>query len=288
MSSMGIVHVGHFKFVFRSQGMEPNIEKLRVFDQLKSNMGFFSFALRTAKKISKSPPKSFHVWNMNIFFIRSEVIPMEMQLERWARLPKKIWRFLVARHGMKARLYQSSFPTVVVVMGTRPLRDGEEFWFEQIRPNFMYMWLDAFAALPLATEGARIPNPRLCRAITFTGKEIVYLSTEELVDSLECKLSPSHNRFAGVLHNLGVDPDVKKPKRVSKNKATTTGAATVKKTMVAKVTSDTGSQKGITRFRQSNLEAFVLVADSLEDLHVIGGKPQGGATRGSGSAGSKG
>ncbi|MFS7998840.1 hypothetical protein Hanom_Chr12g01158751 [Helianthus anomalus] len=105
----------------------------------------------------------------------------------------------------------------------------------------MYTRLDAFAALPLATEGAHIPNPRPCRAITFTGKEIVYLSTEESVDSSECKLSPSHNQFAGVLHNLFVDPDVKKPKRVSKNKATTTGGAAVKMTMVAEVTSDARS-----------------------------------------------
>ncbi|KAF5782568.1 hypothetical protein HanRHA438_Chr11g0510141 [Helianthus annuus] len=48
------------------------------------------------------------------------------------------------------------FPTFAGVMGTRPLRDGEEFWLEQIRPNFMYALLDAFAAPPLATEGVRI------------------------------------------------------------------------------------------------------------------------------------
>ncbi|MFS7998839.1 hypothetical protein Hanom_Chr12g01158741 [Helianthus anomalus] len=71
MSSMGMVHVRHFKFVFRSQGMEPNIEKIRVFYQLKSNMGFFSIALRTAKKILKIPPKSFHDWKMKFFFIRA-------------------------------------------------------------------------------------------------------------------------------------------------------------------------------------------------------------------------
>ncbi|KAF5758815.1 hypothetical protein HanRHA438_Chr16g0746181 [Helianthus annuus] len=147
-------------------------------------------------------------------------------------------------------------------MGTRPLRDGEEFWLEQIRPNFMYTRLDVFATPPLATEGARIPNPRPCRAITSTRKEIVYLSSEELVDSSECKFSPSHNLFAGVLHNLGVDPDEKKPKRVSKKKAATASGAAVKKTMVAEVTSDAGSQKG--------------------------GKPQGGAARGSRSVGSKG
>ncbi|MFS7987398.1 hypothetical protein Hanom_Chr11g01022201 [Helianthus anomalus] len=64
--------------------------------------------------------------------------------------------------------------------------------------------------------------------------------------------------FAGLLHNLGVDPDEKKQKRISKKKVATAGGAAVKKKTY---------------------------------LYVIGGKPQGGTmttTQGSGSAGSKG
>ncbi|KAM0049889.1 hypothetical protein Hdeb2414_s0008g00291241 [Helianthus debilis subsp. tardiflorus] len=175
--------------------------------------------------------------------------------------------------GQEATLYQSAFPTFTGVMGTRPLRDGEEFWQEQIRRNFMYAWLEAFVAAPLATEGARIPNPRPCRAITSVGKRLSIFPV------------------SSVLHNLGVDPDEKKPKRVSKKKAATAGGATVKKTEVTDATSDAGSHKGITCFIQINLEDFVMVVDSLEDLHVIGGKPQHGmmaTSRGSGSAVSKG
>ncbi|KAJ0441463.1 hypothetical protein HanIR_Chr16g0798041 [Helianthus annuus] len=244
---MGMVHVRHFEFVCRSQGMESTMEKFRIFYQLQSNMGFFSFALRTAKKILISPPKSFHDGKMKFFFICAEVIPMAMQFRAMGPIAKEDmtiprgatwyeglmvlpnWVFdeqVLAAAGMsdkwhednesvpvllfdeqEARLKQCAFPTFVGVMGKRPLRDGEEFWLEQIRPNFMYTRLNAFAAPPLATEGVRIPNPRPCRAITSTGKVIVYLSSEESVDSSECKLSPSHNLFAGVLHNLGVDPD---------------------------------------------------------------------------------
>ncbi|KAF5781226.1 hypothetical protein HanXRQr2_Chr11g0480991 [Helianthus annuus] len=60
MSLMGMVRMRHFEFVCRSQGEEPTVDKFRIFYQLQSNMGFFSFALCAAKKILISPPKSFH------------------------------------------------------------------------------------------------------------------------------------------------------------------------------------------------------------------------------------
>ncbi|MFS7898544.1 hypothetical protein Hanom_Chr03g00235561 [Helianthus anomalus] len=55
-----MVRVRHFEFVCRSQGLEPTVEKFRVFYQLISNLGFFSYALRNVKKILINPPKSFH------------------------------------------------------------------------------------------------------------------------------------------------------------------------------------------------------------------------------------
>ncbi|KAF5822974.1 hypothetical protein HanRHA438_Chr01g0033961 [Helianthus annuus] len=95
----------------------------------------------------------------------------------------------------------------------------------------------------------------------------------------------------GVLRNLGVDPEEKKPKRASKKKTTAAGGVAVKKTEVASATSDAASQKGTPQFRQSRLEDFVYVADSFEELYAIGGKPPGSVAvgaRSSGSAGSKG
>ncbi|MFS8034074.1 hypothetical protein Hanom_Chr17g01576931 [Helianthus anomalus] len=52
-------------------------------------MGFFSFALCSVKKIFFSPIKSFHEWKIKFFFIRVEVIPMEMQLRGIRPIPKE-------------------------------------------------------------------------------------------------------------------------------------------------------------------------------------------------------
>ncbi|KAM0071438.1 hypothetical protein Hdeb2414_s0001g00025251 [Helianthus debilis subsp. tardiflorus] len=79
--------------------------------------------------------------------------------------------------NVEVALYHCTFPAHASVMGVRPMRDGEEYWSKQIRPNFMYARADLFAAPPIAIEGTHIPNPRPCRAITLAGKEVVYLSS---------------------------------------------------------------------------------------------------------------
>ncbi|KAJ0441859.1 hypothetical protein HanRHA438_Chr16g0750561 [Helianthus annuus] len=84
-------------------------------------------------------------------------------------------------NGEEVALYQSAFPACSGTMGVRPMRGGEEYWFEHIKTNFMYARVELFAAPPTATEGARITKPRPCRAITPVGKEIVCLSSEEFV-----------------------------------------------------------------------------------------------------------
>ncbi|MFS7946689.1 hypothetical protein Hanom_Chr06g00539261 [Helianthus anomalus] len=119
-------------------------------------------------------------------------------------------------NGEEVALYQSAFPAFDGTMGVRPLRDGEEYCFEQIKPNFMYARAGLFAAPPTVTKGACIPNPRPCRAITPARKEIVYPSSDKSVASSEHELKPSHGVFAGVLRNLGVECNEKKPKRVVK------------------------------------------------------------------------
>ncbi|MFS7968191.1 hypothetical protein Hanom_Chr09g00794601 [Helianthus anomalus] len=86
---MGMMRVRHFEFVCRSQGEEPTLDKFSFFYQLQSNMGFFSFTLRAAKKILINPPKSFHDWKMKFFFIRAEVILMAMQFRGMGPIPKE-------------------------------------------------------------------------------------------------------------------------------------------------------------------------------------------------------
>ncbi|KAJ0725896.1 hypothetical protein HanPI659440_Chr12g0464091 [Helianthus annuus] len=40
LSPIGMVRIRHFEFICRSQGLEPSLEKFRVFYQLIRNMGF--------------------------------------------------------------------------------------------------------------------------------------------------------------------------------------------------------------------------------------------------------
>ncbi|MFS8034164.1 hypothetical protein Hanom_Chr17g01578011 [Helianthus anomalus] len=236
---------------------------------------------------------------MKFFYIREEVIPIDMEFSDSAPIPKedmKIRRgaawyeklMALPNRVFEVVLYQSAFPAFVGIMGTRPLRDDDEYWLEQIQPNFMYARAELFAVPPAATEGVRIPNPMPCRAITPAGKEIVYLSSEESVASSEHELKPTHSMFAGVLHNLGVEHEEKKPKRVATKKVTVAGGAANKKAETAGAASDTASRKGIARFRKINLEEFIYVADSFEELYAIGGKPQSSAVAAARSLGSAG
>ncbi|MFS7921678.1 hypothetical protein Hanom_Chr03g00239781 [Helianthus anomalus] len=49
---MGMVRIRHFEFLCRSMHFEPSVDRFRVFYQLHSAQGFYSFAQRPmAKKI---------------------------------------------------------------------------------------------------------------------------------------------------------------------------------------------------------------------------------------------
>ncbi|MFS7944521.1 hypothetical protein Hanom_Chr06g00513131 [Helianthus anomalus] len=276
-------------------------------------MGFYSFALRNVKKILLDPPKSFHDWKMKFFFIRQEVMPIAMIFRKSDKivkedlpLPKKeMWyvrltatpnrifgeQVLVAAgmgdrwparstevpvlllNGEVKQLYQAVFTTFGGAMGVGPLESGEVYWYEQIKDNFMYPPAGVFANPPAATEGAHLPNPRPLRAVTSAGKEILYLSSEESIGSLDGELSSWSNIFASVLRNLGIDPDEKKKKAAGKQKKVITidAEATNKKGGSSRASAAT-SDKGTLRFRQSNLEDYVVASDSLEGLSRIGEK----------------
>ncbi|MFS7895258.1 hypothetical protein Hanom_Chr00s002579g01701721 [Helianthus anomalus] len=56
-----MVRVRHFKFAYRSQGLDPTVDWFRVFYHLQCNLGFFSFAMcGVAKNVLINPPKSYH------------------------------------------------------------------------------------------------------------------------------------------------------------------------------------------------------------------------------------
>ncbi|MFS7912978.1 hypothetical protein Hanom_Chr02g00136251 [Helianthus anomalus] len=110
-------------------------------------------------------------------------------------------------------------------MEVRPLGDGEVFWYEQIKNNFMYPPTRIFASPPTATEGAQLPKPRPLRGVTFARKEILYLSSEESVGSSNEKLSSWSKVFSGVLRDLAKDPEEKPKKDVTKKKKSKSTAA---------------------------------------------------------------
>ncbi|MFS8025222.1 hypothetical protein Hanom_Chr16g01472451 [Helianthus anomalus] len=283
---MGMVRIQHFEFVYRSQGEQPTVERFRAFYQLQRNLGFFSFALHAAKKILINSPKSFHVWEMKFFYIRAEEIPIVMQFRDMGTIPKEDLKM-----PCDAAWYEKLWRCQTKSLESKCWsRQGEEYWSEQIPPNFMYVRVELFATPPVATEGAHISNPSPCRAITPAGKEVVYLSSEELVASSEHELKPPHDVFAGVLRNLGIDHEENKPKRFSMKQVTVAKGVAHKKPEVRDAASDAASHKGTARIRQRSLDDFVYVADSFEELYAIGGKPQGSVVadaRSSLSAGSK-
>ncbi|KAJ0714492.1 hypothetical protein HanPI659440_Chr13g0490121 [Helianthus annuus] len=174
-------------------------------------------------------------------------------------------------------------------MGVRPLESGEQYWYERIKGHFLYPLTGAFANPPTATECAHLPNPRPLRAVTSAGKEILYLSSEESVGYSNGELSSWSNIFAGVLRDLGIDPEEKKKKPNKKKKKVITIDAEppIKKGGSSRTTAG-AYDKGTLRFRQSNLEDYVIASDSLEGLSRIGEKKASAAgSKSSRSAGSR-
>ncbi|KAJ0567949.1 hypothetical protein HanIR_Chr06g0290631 [Helianthus annuus] len=328
MSPPGMVRVRHFEFLCHSHGIEPSVDKFRAFYQLQRTMGFFSFASRgAAKKILLNPPKSFHDWKPKFFFIREEVLPIAMPFRDWTEaIPKedlpipKTARWYqqlnptpnrvfgenvlvgakisdqwspnsrevpVLKIGdQESQLYQAAFSTFGGSMGVRPLRDDEESWYDQIKGNFMFPVAGAFASPPTATEGAQYPKPRPLRSVTSAGKEILYLSSEESVGSSNGELSSWSKIFAGVLRDLGIDPEEKKKKPSKKKKTKVDSEVTSKGTGPSRATA--AADKGTLRLRQSDLDDFVMVSDSLEGLsRTVKTKTGAGGSKSSGSAGSR-
>ncbi|MFS7908015.1 hypothetical protein Hanom_Chr01g00078251 [Helianthus anomalus] len=299
-----MVRVRHFEFLCRSHNIEPTVERFRAFYQLIRNMGFYSFVnWGSAKKIILNPPKSFHVWKHKFFFIREEVIPIAMIFhapnviekeelpipkgEAWylklTAMPNRIFgeNVLLAAQmsdqwpteskevpvlkfqDREARLYHAAFPTFGGSMGVRPLEPRDLYWYERIKGHFLYPPAGAFANPPITTECTHLPNPISLRAVTSTEKEILYLSSEESVNG---ELISWSNIFAVI--TIDAEPSSKK----GGGSRTTVGA----------------SDKGTHRFRQSNLDDYVVASDSLEGLSRIDEKKTGAAgSKSSGSAGSR-
>ncbi|MFS7937294.1 hypothetical protein Hanom_Chr05g00425921 [Helianthus anomalus] len=293
ISPLGMVWVRHFKF-----GLLPAAIQSRII--------FFCHAQRGKENFEHlpPPPKSYHNWKDKFFFIREKVVPIAMDfcaprviIKETLVVPKCAGWYMdlkvlsnqafgestLVATGMSDKWPRESL--VVVVF----LQDGASKFHIQV--NFMYPSADSFATPLTATEGPRFLNPRPCRAITFVGKKIVILSREESITSSDQGLTFFCYTYAGVLRDLGFDLEGQKPKKSLKKKTTSTVVgpkATKPEASVA--VSDAASHKGITRPRQSRLDDYIVFADSMEELDMLGGKFKAngiGGTRGTGSARSK-
>ncbi|KAJ0759547.1 hypothetical protein HanOQP8_Chr04g0127941 [Helianthus annuus] len=302
MSPPGMVRVRHFEFLCRSHGIEPSVEKFRAFYQLQRTMGFFSFASREVLPIAMP----FRDWTEAI---PKEDLPIPKKAQWYQQLtptPNRVFgeNILVAAKmsdqwspnsrevpvlkigDQEAQLYQAAFSTFGGSMGVRPLRDDEESWYDQIKGNLMFPVEGAFASPPTATEGAQYPKPRPLRSVTSAGKEILYLSSEESVGSSNGELSSWSKIFAGVLRDLGIDPEEKKKKPLKKKKTKVDPEVTSKGTGPSRAT--TAAVKGTLRLRQSDLDDYVIISDSFEGLsRTAKAKTGAGGSKSSGSAGSR-
>ncbi|KAJ0466286.1 hypothetical protein HanRHA438_Chr14g0682531 [Helianthus annuus] len=218
----------------------------------------------------------------NRVFGESVLVAAKMS-DQWSPSSKEVPVLKIG--DQEAQLYQAAFSTFVGSMGVHPVRDDEESWYDQIKGNFMFPAADAFASPPTATEGAQYPKPRPLRSVTLAGKETFYLSSEESVGSSNGELSSWSEIFAGVLRDLGIDPEEKKKKPVKKKKKVEP-EVTSKGTGPSRATS--AAVKGTLRLRQRDLDDYVIISDSYEGLsHAAKGKTGAGGSKSSGSAGSR-
>ncbi|KAF5796606.1 hypothetical protein HanXRQr2_Chr08g0353591 [Helianthus annuus] len=301
MSPMGMVRVRHFEFLCRSHGLEPDIEKFRSMYQLIRNMGFYSFTLRNVKKILLNPSKSFHDWKMKFFFIREEDLPLpkkEMWYVRLTATPNRIFgeQVLVAA-GMSDRWPAHSEEVPVLLLNGEVQSSScikllllllEELWvctpwslprrtvMNRSRTTSCTLLLESLPILPLQLKVRASTQPQALACCDFRWE----------------RESLSFQRVVCVLCNLGIDPDEKKKEASGKKKTkkviTLDTGATSKKGGSSRATATT-SDKGTIRFRQSNLEDYVVASDSLEGLSHIGEKKKSsaGGSKSSRSAGSR-
>ncbi|MFS7987104.1 hypothetical protein Hanom_Chr11g01018451 [Helianthus anomalus] len=191
--------------------------------------------------------------------------------DKWQETNVKV--LVLKFEDREAHLYQAAFPTFGGSIGVRPLRSGEPYWYERIKGNFLYPPAGVFANPPTATEGALLPQPRPLRGVTSAGKDIFFLSSEESIGSSQEELSSWSNIFTCVSRDLGIDPEERPKKATQKKikKVTVDTCATSKRGGSSRAAT-TSQDKGTLRFRQSNLEDYVVASDSLEGLSRVGEK----------------
>ncbi|MFS7999561.1 hypothetical protein Hanom_Chr12g01167751 [Helianthus anomalus] len=133
------------------------------------------------------------------------------------------------------------FPTFEGSIGVCPLESGEQYWYARIKGHFLYPLAGAFANPLTATEG-----------------------------SSNGELSSWSNIFAGVLRDLGIDPEEKKKKPNKKKKKVIT--------IDVEVTSKKGGSSRATAGASKKGEKKTCAAGSKSSGSAGSRNPDAGAT----------
>ncbi|KAJ0622338.1 hypothetical protein HanIR_Chr01g0018881 [Helianthus annuus] len=79
INAIGLPHITHFEFVCRAHRIDPTFEMFNVFYSVTYANGFYSFNARTGvAPVCSVPLKSLHDWKQKFFYIRRDVIPVDM------------------------------------------------------------------------------------------------------------------------------------------------------------------------------------------------------------------
>ncbi|KAJ0735196.1 hypothetical protein HanPI659440_Chr11g0429271 [Helianthus annuus] len=159
---MGMVQIRHFEFLCQSMGIEPLVDRFRVFYQLHCSLGFYSFIQRSlVKKIFLTPPKSYQDWKSKFYFFRSGVILAKMEFrgadeisvetletpvgEIWYQDIKEIPSIQLPERALVAvkmsflwRADRRDKPREKGKVTTVQLDAGEKPWYHQIVKNFAF------------------------------------------------------------------------------------------------------------------------------------------------------
>ncbi|MFS8034490.1 hypothetical protein Hanom_Chr17g01581731 [Helianthus anomalus] len=176
INALGLPRLTHFEFICWASHVDPTFEKFNTFYFVTYTSGFYSFNSRTGgvEPCSRDPPNSLHDWKQKFFYIRRDVIPIDMHYrlesegilrvnvsidfteQEWYNvLTRKVtsiiqledWALVAAGMSM---LWASQNPRGFLVYGYRgkgilavltvvaSLPEGRPLWLDQIRDNFLH------------------------------------------------------------------------------------------------------------------------------------------------------
>ncbi|KAJ0615705.1 hypothetical protein HanIR_Chr02g0082281 [Helianthus annuus] len=91
LSPLGMVRAHHFEYCFKSQDLEPAVERFRRFYKLQVQLSFYSFQLHMgAFKILEQPPKGFTQWKSKFFYVKEAAVACKQYFQSvFVNIPKE-------------------------------------------------------------------------------------------------------------------------------------------------------------------------------------------------------